>query len=172
MTKTEQNDRLRMATMFFRDQTGLSTLQDLSWLLFYLDMEHFTETGRLVTGSSYHAAAEGPLPMSTETIDEVLMDSARLSPVQYDHSVFSSRQLRIMKRVAQEHVSGSTLPISQSSRLPKNPWKMTPRLSGEQSQRSPIDPMLALENSVILSKEDVREIQDQDRIMERFFIGD
>jgi uncharacterized phage-associated protein len=74
---TLERQKLYEAIGYFTQSTKHCGLVKLFKLLYYLDMLHFRETGRSVTGLSYKALPYGPVP--TDLYDQVKSPSADFS---------------------------------------------------------------------------------------------
>lgn len=109
------------AIIFFARNTKDCGKTKLIKLLYLLDFEHFRETGRSVTGLDYYAWKMGPVPIQLYNELEDPKEDFRASigltckkkidyPTlmvepkrDFDASVFSRRELKVMERLASEH---------------------------------------------------------------------
>ena len=77
MNGTVEREKLLEAIVYFARNTKHVGVIKLFKLLYYLDMLHFRETGRSVTGMTYHALPYGPVP--TELYKELNKPAADLA---------------------------------------------------------------------------------------------
>lgn len=61
-----EREKLLNAIIFFANNTTVCGKVKLIKLLSLLDFEHYTQTGRSVTGMEYYAWRMGPVPVSVE----------------------------------------------------------------------------------------------------------
>lgn len=54
------------AIIFFARNTKNCDTRKLYTLLYFLDFEHYAQTGRSVTGLTYYAYPEGPVPVELD----------------------------------------------------------------------------------------------------------
>lgn len=64
MLISHERDKLINAILFFGKETKNCGKTKLFKLLYFLDFEHFKQTGRSVTGLEYHAWKMGPVPVT------------------------------------------------------------------------------------------------------------
>ena len=121
MLISHEREKLLNAIIYFAKNTRFLGKTKLCKLLYFLDFEHFKETGRSVTGMDYFAWKMGPVPIALyEEIDMPEHDMAEKlefieKPTQYgkpmlvvepiaefDPSHFSHRELRILDDLAKE----------------------------------------------------------------------
>jgi uncharacterized phage-associated protein len=146
---TLERQKLFEAIGFFTQATKHCGLVKLFKLLYYLDMLHFRETGRPVTGLSYKALPYGPVP--TSLYDEVQKPSADFSaaisvqsppgdvtdepartiitpkkPLGTRH--LTKRELRIASEVAEIFNEVNAKQISDVSHARNGPWDKAKKL--------------------------------------------
>jgi uncharacterized phage-associated protein len=120
MLITHKREKLLNAIIFFASNTHFLGKTKLFKLLFFLDFEHFKDTGRSVTGMDYFAWPMGPVPNSLATEIEKpeadMLSKIQFSKVpagnayrlavaplaKFDATHFSKRELRIMAKLAEE----------------------------------------------------------------------
>lgn len=134
-------------------------------LLHFLDFAHFKQVGRSVTGLEYYTLPQGPVPMAfysqltkpettTEDIKKafsVIKPSEKdfsltqiLPKIQFDESVFTPRELGLIKDIAFQFKELQGAQISKYSHLKNMPWEVTHRVKGLNKK---IDYDLALDES-------------------------
>lgn len=143
--------KLFEAITFFLKNTKHCGLVKLFKLLYYLDMLHFRETGRSVTGLLYKALPYGPVP--TELYEEIHAPSADLSeaflitlpPIQTDlasaptrtiikprlkikQEHLTKREQRIAQEVAEIFFEVNAEQISDVSHARNGPWDLAKKL--------------------------------------------
>lgn len=118
MLINRERDKLINVIVFFARNTRYLGKTKLCKLLYFLDFEHFKETGRSVTGFDYYAWKNGPVPVELyQEIDMPEPDLAervrftekptRRGPMltveavsEFDASLFSKRERRLMESLA------------------------------------------------------------------------
>jgi uncharacterized phage-associated protein len=121
MLKTHEREKLINAIVFFAKNTKYCGKIKLIKLLYFLDFNHFAQTGRSVTGLDYRAWKMGPVPTTfyqewdepgddlTAAVDILptkIIDHTREEVVakkEFDNSHFTKRELRIMEELASRH---------------------------------------------------------------------
>lgn len=141
MLINREREKLINAILFFAINTRYLGKTKLCKLLYFLDFEHFKETGRSVTGLEYSAWKMGPVPVELfEEIDMPEPDMAakvsfletqtsfntpmcRVHPIaEFDDSHFSKRELRIMERLAGEYKESPAEDMIEATHLQNEPW--------------------------------------------------
>src|SRR5919106_3734611 len=120
MLLTHEREKLINTIVFFARETNCLGKTKLFKLLYFLDFEHFKETGRSVTDLDYYAWKMGPVPVALhEEVDMPEPDMAEklqfeekpvkhgtmltIKPLaKFEPSYFSKRELRIMEQLAEE----------------------------------------------------------------------
>jgi uncharacterized phage-associated protein len=141
MIINHQREKLAQAVVFFGHNMRKLGKVKLFKLLYFLDFEHFRDTGRSVTGLDYFAWKMGPVPRSLfEELDagEVTWDSTvqfqkrglgdkgwmltvrPLAP--FDATLFSRRELRLLTRLAQEFRDSEADDMVEATHLENSPW--------------------------------------------------
>lgn len=163
-TSTSRN-KLINAIVFFASKTQCCGKIKLFKLLYLLDFEHFSQTGKSVTGFEYQAWKFGPVPADLmEEWEELGTDMAQAVRIQpekiYDHerltvrvnegvvfddSYFTPRELRIMQHISDKYnetLSGKLIDITHEQ---NGAWdKVWQQGMGD---RNPIPYALALDNA-------------------------
>lgn len=156
--------KLLNAILFFARNTRKLNTTKLCKLLFFFDFEHFRDTGYPVVGLRYHAFEKGPVPKNFwleikdgkspddfrhALIIQRISDSEQgeykelqfTAKIEPDLRVFSPREQKILKRLAEIYHDATAAQLSEISHLKNEPWDKTYRSSGP---NSPIDYSLAL----------------------------
>jgi len=153
MIATFERHKLLEAIVYFATNAKHVGAIKLFKLLYYLDMLHFRETGRSVTGLTYHALSYGPVP--TELYNELNHPAADLAwsidvrtrVVGHDETVAPSaklirplikpslshmtrREQRILAGVAEMFRDVSAAQISDLSHARKGPWDAARKRGG------------------------------------------
>ena len=122
MTKLNRN-RLKNAIVFFAGSVRYCGKIKLFKLLYLTDFEHFSQTGKSVTGVEYQAWKFGPVPIELmEEWDDLSEDLEKVIHIQseqvidyrrdrvvvndgvmFDDENFTERQLRIMQALADKY---------------------------------------------------------------------
>ncbi len=152
-------NKLLNAVLFFAKNTKRLNLTKLSKLLYFLDFTHFKQTGYPSIGLEYYTFKRGPVPKDfwLEIRDGNMPDDFRgkfaLIPrtddfaLTYkeleiraietpDLSVFTPREIKILEELAFTYKDAPAWQISEVTHLPKQPWDITRKKSGE---NKPID---------------------------------
>jgi uncharacterized phage-associated protein len=136
------NDRKKLiaAIVYYAKYTNSCSKTKLFKLLYFLDFEHFKQTGRSVTGLEYYAWKFGPVP--TSLYDEFdlpepdFLEHIKLEPIVYcgyntlnikplsepDVSHFSKREMALIKSLAEQYKNVSATDIVEKTHLPNLPW--------------------------------------------------
>jgi uncharacterized phage-associated protein len=146
--------KLINATMFFAQKTKNVNLTKLSKLLYFLDFEHFEQTGYPCIGLKYYSFKNGPVPRTfwLEIKDGVVPDDfkgklALIAKVDEnnpsfkeitikaiadpDLSIFSPREINLLKKLADIFRDAKAKDMSEVSHVPRQPWDITIKQSGE-----------------------------------------
>ena len=126
MLISRNREKLINAVVYFASNTRHCGKVKLFKLLYLLDFAHFRETGRSVTGLDYRAWKMGPVPFELmQEWDELESDMAlainivpegaidfireRVVPkVAFDDSLFTRRELRLMREISTNFVNELT----------------------------------------------------------------
>lgn len=134
-------EKLIQAILYFASNTNYCGKVKLFKLLYFLDFQHFTDTGRSVTGLSYSAWKMGPVP--TELFDEIespepdLAASVSISSVpvksgkpmlkidplvEFDKSLFTRRELKLMESLVSEYADTLSDDMVEATHVENQPW--------------------------------------------------
>jgi len=163
--------KLLNAVLFFAKNTKHANLTKLSKLLYFLDFTHFNQTGYPSIGLDYYAFQKGPLPkdfwleIKDGNVPEDFRGKLALIPMTDDFtpnykelkiraikspdlSVFTPREIKILENLAFIFRDARAGEISEVSHLPKQPWDITIKKSGENCL---IDYLLAIDEKSEIS---------------------
>lgn len=175
MLRDLYRQKLLNAILFFAKRVKYPSRVKLFKLLFFLDFAHIRERGTSVTNQDYSAWDFGPVP--ARLFEEIKRDlpadfqpHLRVSKVigqnenemyeytplhDFDQAFFSPRELRIMQELVEIWKDEKPSIMSEATHFPKTPWDKTRK---EKGLNSPIDPVLALDDSSSITEEDVRTL--------------
>lgn len=140
MLVTHEREKLINVIIFFATKTRFLGKTKLCKLLYFLDFEHYKETGRSVTGMEYFAWKMGPVPVAlyqevempeSDMADKVefIEKPTRSGPMltvnpigSFDDSHFSKRELRIMNGLAEEYATTQVEDMVEATHLENEPW--------------------------------------------------
>jgi uncharacterized phage-associated protein len=140
MIVTHNREKLLNAIIYFIENSGSMGKTKLFKLLYFLDFEHFKETGRSVTGLEYHAWKMGPVPVALqeeienpeadfiETLDVEFGESNGYkftnfkSKSKFDSKYFTKRELRLLKDIADRYFMDIAKEMVFRTHLEKEPW--------------------------------------------------
>ena len=155
MLKNYEREKLINAIIFFANNTHNLGKVKLWKLLYFLDFQHYRDVGRPVTGLQYYAWPMGPVPVDLH--DEVSSPKEdmkeklelRLSQwekgttlfvvpkAEFDASLFSKRELRLLESLAHEFRDSSAEKMIEATHLENQPWN---KVFNVQRQRQAIIP--------------------------------
>jgi uncharacterized phage-associated protein len=184
-----QKEKLANAILYFVKNTKNCGKTKLFKLLYFLDFLHFKRYGTTVTGLDYYTWPKGPVPQklysefAEEDGSEIYKDffkiirktdpddpkqfySFRFIPkAQFNHKIFSPRELKIMEEVAFQFKNSSASEISEISHLKNKPWYKTKESKG---MKKLIDYELAIDEDSTLTKEEIMERYNIERELKNF----
>ena len=169
--------KLLSAVLFFAKNTKHLNLTKLSKLLYFLDFTHFKQTGYPSIGLNYYAFRRGPVPkdfwleVKDGTVPEDFKGKLALIPktdeddqsfkeiefrglAKPDLSVFTPREVGILKELAFIFRDAKAWEISEVSHLPNQPWDSTIKTSGV---NCPIDYLRSVDEKSEVSLEEATE---------------
>jgi len=137
---THEREKLINSIIFFANHTRHLGKIKLWKLLYLLDFEHYRDTGRSVTGLEYCAWKKGPVPVALH--NEIEAPQADLSEkvhlnlypcevgtalvvtpkVDFDSSLFSKRELRLMHKLAEDFKFTQANDMIERTHLENEPW--------------------------------------------------
>jgi len=170
--------KLLNSILFLAKKTKHLNTTKLAKLLYFLDFDHFKQTGYPSIGLRYYAFKWGPVPkefwleMKDGNIPEdfkgklaIIPRTDELDPdskggyefkaiSEPDLSVFTPRERKILDRLAEIYRDAKAWQISEVSHLPGQPWDVTIKKCGE---NCPIDYLLAIDEKSEISFDDAKE---------------
>jgi uncharacterized phage-associated protein len=170
MLLNHEREKMMNAIIFFANHTKYLGKVKLFKLLYFLDFEHFKETGRSVTGLDYFAWPKGPVPV--KLVDEIespkadLLEKIKFSKIQikenfklnvepvakFNPSHFSKREMKIMERLAKEFEKTLAEDMIEATHLENLPWHKIYNEQGSKQKLIPYELALrAQENEVMKS---------------------
>lgn len=183
-------EKLLNATVYFAKNVGKPSKLKIYKLLFFLDFQHFKETGRNVTDLTYLAMERGPVPVAfySETQDNyVPADFERFLTIETfkseetgkeggifrikpkivpDLTVFSPREKKILDNLVFIYKDVDANEISEISHLKNTPWDKTKR---EKGINTVIDYLLAIDRESPISIEEAKEqLESRKEMLENF----
>lgn len=157
MLITHEREKLINAIIYFAKNTRFLGKTKLCKLLYFLDFQHFKETGRAVTGLDYFAWKMGPVPVELyEEVDMPEPDMAEriefvekptrrgtmlvVKPIaDFDDGHFTKRELRILKGLAAEFRDAQAEDMIETSHLENQPWHKIYVEEGRRQERIPYE---------------------------------
>jgi uncharacterized phage-associated protein len=143
--------------LFFAHKVNFLGKTKLFKLLYFLDFEHYRDTGRSVTGMEYFAWRMGPVPIALE--DELNEPEAdlcekldfneipvggglmlKITPLkEFDPTHFTPRELRIMERLAEEYRDAKAHDMTEATHVENQPWDRVYRKEGGKHKHIPYE---------------------------------
>lgn len=138
-----EREKLIHCVVFFAANTRYCGKVKLFKLLYLVDFAHFRETGRSVTGMDYLAWKMGPVPLELiqewDQLDQDLAATVDIVPqkvvdytrelvvprLPFDDSLFTKRELRIMRDLVDRFRDDYSLPMVNVTHLERGPWDKT-----------------------------------------------
>lgn len=148
MLINRDREKLINAITFFAQNVDKCGKIKLFKLLYFLDFEHYKLTGRCITGLDYYAWQMGPVPTALyseiESPEPDMAQCIKFSEIpvyggkssmlqieckkQFDKSVFSKRELKIMNDLAVEYKSTKADDMIEATHLENQPWDQIYRI--------------------------------------------
>lgn len=157
MLVSHEREKLINAIIYFAENTRFLGKTKLCKLLYFLDFDHFKETGRSVTGMNYYAWKMGPVPVDLyEEVDMPEPDLADkvafletatrngtmlvVKPVaEFDDSYFTKREMRIMRALSEEFRDSRADDMIEATHLENRPWHKVYIEDGKRQQQIPYE---------------------------------
>ena len=164
MIITHRREKLIQAIIFFSLKTEYCGKTKLFKLLYLLDFEHFTQTGRSLTGLNYYAWEMGPVPVTlAEEWDNFKPDLENkvninyeptnkyirqtvIAKSEFDDTFFTKRELRIMNEIADKYNHHYASEMVDVTHAENGAWEKTWNKGKGYNQQ--IDYLLAIGNAV------------------------
>lgn len=182
MLVTHEREKLINAIIFFATKTRFLGKTKLCKLFYFLDFEHYKETGRSVTGMEYFAWKMGPVPVAlfqeVEMPESDMADKVEFTEKQtrngkmltvnpigvFDDSHFSKRELRIMNSLAKEYANTQAEDMVEATHLENQPWHKIFVEEGKQQKLIPYE--LALRKQELEIMHEV--ISEREELVQHF----
>ena len=164
MLVDRKKEKLTNAIIYFVDNTKFCGKTKLFKLLYFLDFEHFSKTGKSVTGLEYFAWPMGPVPTKlfeeldapTELTSDSMEISTRRTPqnkemlditpkIAFKPDYFSKRELKLLETLSKEYFSSAAGDMIEATHLENLPWHEVYEVQGKKQQEIPY--VLALKKS-------------------------
>lgn len=157
MLISHEREKLIHAINFFARNTKKLGKVKLFKLLYFLDFEHFKQTGRSVTGLTYNAWPMGPVPVSlSDELDAPRLDlseSMKIDKIQikdkwmmtfsptvpFSDTHFTKREMMILKNLAEEYRDADAESMIEATHLENLPWDKIYNKEGKKQQEIPYD---------------------------------
>lgn len=162
MIVTHNREKLLNSIIYFSENVGLLNKTKLFKLLYYIDFEHFKQTGRSITGLEFQAWEIGPVPVAleeelespkfdfSERIDiEIKANKKGINPstniiskAKFDSTHFTKRELRILKDVSERLGMCSTDDLIRLTHQEGQPWHKVWELEKRHFEKIPYEYIL------------------------------
>lgn len=156
MLINRQREKLINAIIYFASNTNCCGKVKLFKLLYFLDFQHYTATGRSVTGLEYYAWEKGPCPKELfEEIKgntkpdmnehlqfgEIEVKKGKMLKVipqkQFDASHFSKKELRLMEELVERYKHTLAEDMIEATHLENLPWHEVYEVQNKKFERIP-----------------------------------
>lgn len=177
MLANHDREKLINAIIYFCNNTTSCNKIKLLKLLYFLDFEHFAQTGRSVTGLEYEAWEKGPVPvdlyreMDLPKPDLAEKVSFRVQPLKgdksmlviepiahFDASCFTKRELSLLKEVADRYAMSRADEMIWLAHQQIEPWHRVYEVENRKNQRIPYE--YALTDGDDIVAEEAREHEE------------
>ncbi len=161
MIITHHREKLINAIIYFANHTRYCGKTKLLKLLYFLDFEHFRETGKSVTGLDYFAWQMGPVPKDLfEELSGILKPDLRAAVHEvpdkkgfqkmqarkkFDSQYFSNKEMKLLEDLSYVFQDAGAEDMVESTHLKNEPWDRTLK---EKGQFKLIDYMLAIDSDI------------------------
>lgn len=161
MIISHNREKLLNAIIYFISNCGLVGKTKLFKLLYFLDFEHFKETGRSVTGLEYQAWKMGPVPVAlqeeieqpeqdlNEKIDIEILESKKgytftnFKPkTDFDATHFTRRELRLLEDIASRYDMCNAQEMVYWTHIEKEPWHRVWEIENRRFEKIPYEYIL------------------------------
>ena len=141
MLINNHNDKTNNVIIYFVESTKFCGKTKLFKLIYFLDFEHFSRTGKSVTGLDYFAWPKGPVPVElfekinqkddslTKDVslsEKIAANGKRMNVFEpkstFDPKLFSKRELSIMQALAEEYSNSYADNMIEATHLENLPW--------------------------------------------------
>jgi uncharacterized phage-associated protein len=169
MLITHDREKTINAILFFAHKVNFLGKTKLFKLLYFLDFEHYRDTGRSVTGMDYFAWKMGPVPISLmEELDAPEADLCeklsiseipvgrggtmlKLAPLDaFDPTHFTLREMRSMERLATNFRDARADEMVDATHLENSPWDKVYHGEGGHQARIPYEYILRAQDKAAM----------------------
>ncbi|HST54070.1 MAG TPA: Panacea domain-containing protein [Pyrinomonadaceae bacterium] len=177
MLITYNREKLLNAIVYFSANTSLCGIVKLFKLLYFLDFEHYKQTGRSVTGLDYYAWKMGPVPVDLYEEMPVpepdLAEKVRINPIQtrfenplfqiepkaeFDSSHFTRRELTILKDLADRYEMSKADEMIEATHVETLPWHRVYNVEHQQRGKIPYEYALSEDEADL-----IRDLEQEHR---------
>jgi uncharacterized phage-associated protein len=171
MLISRERDKLINAMIFFLENTRACGKVKLFKLLYFLDFEHFKQTGRSVTGMDYYAWPMGPVPVDLygemDAPEQDLAESFRFEerPVrngeqtmlimtpqqQFSGDHFSKREMKILLSLSEQYEATHAEDMIEATHLKSLPWHKVYVEEGKRQELIPYSLAVNAEDAEIIN---------------------
>jgi uncharacterized phage-associated protein len=188
MLNNTYRKKLLHAVLYFAVNVKNPSKVKIFKLLYFLDFEHFRQTGKSVTNLDYYAYDFGPVPrdfyqeVGDNEVPEDFAEFMTILPFESDESgkkggifkakakpnltVFSPREQEILEKLSFTFKDIDAKQISDISHFKNHPWDKTIKQKGKLAK---IDYSLALDTEAKVSPDEAREVTDERQEMLKNF---
>lgn len=158
MITNYDREKLINVIIYFSQKTKFCGITKLFKLLYFLDFEHFKDTGRSVTGLYYFAWKMGPVPVTLyeeiECPEPDLAEKISFEPVKtkfsksmllasskakFDNSHFTKRELILLENLAKQYKDTRSDEMIEATHLENLPWHQVYNIQGKKFQIIPYE---------------------------------
>jgi uncharacterized phage-associated protein len=169
MIISHNREKLLNAIIYFISNCGLVGKTKLFKLLYFLDFEHFKETGRSVTGLEYQAWKMGPVPVALqeeieqpekdldEKIDIEILESKKgytftnFKPkTAFDSTHFTRREMKLLEDIASRYDMCNAQEMVYWTHIEKEPWHRVWEVENRRFEKIPYEYILDEENDTFI----------------------
>lgn len=156
--RDHSREKLLNAIAYFVQNTNACGKTKLYKLLYFFDFQHYTETGRSVTGLEYYAWPMGPVPRALHEelalpaqdfatqfeVENLVLRNGnpmlKLKPLKpFDPSHFSKRELRILESLAREFRNTNAEQMVEETHVENLPWDRVYKKEGRPQELIPYE---------------------------------
>ena len=139
--KARQRLKLLNALIYFSENVLYVGKVKLFKLLYFLDFIHYSEIGRSVTGLTYNAWPQGPVPKSlndewdsprrdfgqhltrlNRTFGTGMVQHAIKAKKKVNLEIFTDREIAIMEDLVKKHFRHTAIEMTDASHFESGPW--------------------------------------------------
>jgi uncharacterized phage-associated protein len=176
-------EKLVNAIIYFANNTKYCGKTKLFKLLYFLDFEHFSITGRSVTGLEYFAWPMGPVPIEifneVDSPERVLKDAVQVSkkktfngkvmndivPLRkFSVEHFSKRELKLLDALSREYADSYADDMVEATHLENLPWHQVYEVEGNKQQLIPYE--LAIKKSEY--EQTIKNVRENEEFRENY----